>query len=170
MTDAGGRSDTQTFQFVAIYDPEGGFVTGGGWITSPVGAYVSDTSLTGKANFGFVSKYQQGSSVPTGQTQFQFKLADLKFHSDVYDWLVVANHKAQFKGSGTINGAGDYGFMIRVIDENLTPSVSDDLFRVKIWDKSTGDSVVYDNLMGDSDDADPTTAIGGGSIVIHNGN
>jgi hypothetical protein len=42
-----------------------------------------------------------------------------------------------------------------------------DLFRIKIWDKDNGDMVVYDNELGGADDADPTTAIGGGSIVIH---
>ena len=33
-----------------------GFVTGGGWINSPVGAYVPDPELAGRANFGFVFK------------------------------------------------------------------------------------------------------------------
>ncbi len=41
-----------------------------------------------------------------------------------------------------------------------------DKFRIKIWDKATG-NIVYDNLMGATDEADPTTVIGGGSIVIH---
>ena len=41
-----------------------------------------------------------------------------------------------------------------------------DKFRIKIWDKST-DTVVYDNMLGASDTADPATEIGGGSIVIH---
>ena len=41
-----------------------------------------------------------------------------------------------------------------------------DRFRIKIWDKAT-DEIICDNQMGDSDTSDPTTAIGGGSIVIH---
>ena len=44
-----------------------------------------------------------------------------------------------------------------------------DKFRIKIWDKDDGDAVVYDNQIGDADDADLTTAIGGGSIKIHKG-
>ncbi len=153
---------------LAVYDPEGGFVTGGGWINSPAGAYAPDPDLTGKANFGFVSKYKKGATVPTGQTEFQFKVADLNFKSDSYDWLVVAGPKAKYKGAGTINGGGNYGFMLFAIDEGLTPSTDVDLFRIKIWDKNN-DEVVYDNQMDDSDDADPTTAIGGGSIKIHKG-
>jgi len=42
-----------------------------------------------------------------------------------------------------------------------------DKFRIKIWNKDNGDAVVYDNQMGADDQVDPTTALGGGSIVIH---
>ena len=151
---------------LTVYNPEGGFVTGGGWIASPEGAYTDAPTLSGRANFGFVSKYQKGASTPTGQTEFQFKVADLNFHSDNYEWLVVAGARAQYKGTGTINGIGNYGFMLTAIDEKLTPSTDVDMFRIKIWDKDT-DVVVYDNQTGAGDDADPTTGIGGGSIVIH---
>jgi hypothetical protein len=81
--------------------------------------------------------------------------------------LVVAGPKAQFKGTGTINGAGNYGFMLTAVDAALTPSTEVDLFRIKIWDRDNGDTIVYDNQMGADDDADPATAIGGGPIVIH---
>lgn len=57
--------------------------------------------------------------------------------------------------------------MLSAIDEKLTPSTDVDLFRIRIWDKENGDVIVYDNQIGDPDDADATTAIGGGSIVIH---
>jgi hypothetical protein len=40
-----------------------------------------------------------------------------------------------------------------------------DKFRIKIWDKATG-NVVYDNMLGASDTSTPTTVIGGGSIQI----
>jgi hypothetical protein len=169
VTDKDGDFSESIFQYIVVYDPEGGFVTGGGWIDSPEEAYAPDPSLTGKASFGFVSKYKKGATVPTGETEFQFKVADLNFHSDSYDWLVVARHKAMYKGVGTINGAGNYGFMISAIDEKLTPSTDADLFRIKIWDKDSEDVVVYDNQMGAEEDADPTTAIGGGSIVVHTG-
>ncbi len=151
---------------LAVYDPSAGFVTGGGWITSPVGAYTANPSLTGKANFGFVSKYQKGQSTPDGNTEFQFQAAGLNFHSTSYDWLVIAGPKAQYKGSGTINGTGDYGFILTAMDGSLNGGGGVDKFRIKIWDKASG-VTVYDNQMGASDTADPTTVIGGGSIVIH---
>jgi len=151
---------------VVAYDPNAGFVTGGGWINSPVGAYPADASKVGKANFGFVSKYKKGSTVPTGETEFQFKVADLNFHSTSYDWLVVSGAKAQYKGSGTLNGAGDYGFLLSAVDGQLNGGGGVDKFRMKIVNKSTG-AVVYDNQMGASDTTTATTAIAGGSIVIH---
>ena len=153
-----------SFQYVVVFDPNGGFVTGGGWITSPAGAYSADPALTGKANFGFVAKYQKGTSVPAGNTQFQFQAGGLSFESTSYEWLVIAGAKAQFKGTGTINDAGAYSFLLTASDGDRTGS--SDRFRIKIWDKNTS-SIVYDNQMNASDTADPTTALGGGSIVIH---
>jgi PKD repeat protein len=165
VTDKDGASGSAVFQYVVVYDPDGGFVTGGGWINSPAGAYVPNPSLIGKATFGFVSKYKKGANVPTGNTEFQFKVANLNFHSESYQWLVVAGAKAQYKGTGTINGNGNYGFILTAIDGDLKGTT--DKFRIKIWDKDNNDTIVYDNLLAAPDDSDPTTVIGGGSIVIH---
>ena len=159
-----GVSNTQIFQYVVVYNPDGGFVTGGGWINSPAGAYASDPALTGKANFGFVSKYKKGATIPTGQTQFQFKAGNLNFHSSAYDWLVIAGARAQYKGTGTINGSGEYKFILTAIDGQVNGGGGVDKFRIKIWNDA---GVVYDNMMNAAEDAEPTTAIGGGSIVIH---
>ena len=168
VTDDEGDSGTSIFQFIVIYDPSGGFVSGGGWIDSDAGAYVEDPTIAGKATFGFVSKYQNGQNTPIGNTQFSFKIADLKFKSTEYDWLVVAGSNAQFKGTGTINGQGNYGFQLFGFDADVNTNDShfDDKFRIKIWDKNNGDVIVYDNEIGLPDD-EPTTIIGGGSIIIH---
>jgi PKD repeat protein len=157
VSDDDGGAGTSVFQYVVVYDPAGGFVTGGGWIDSPEGAYVADPQLTGKANFGFVSKYKKGATIPTGNTEFQFKAGDLNFHSDTYEWLVVnqAGTNAQFKGSGTINGEGDYKFMLWAGDDDP------DTFRIKIWEEDDlgNETVVYDNGFDQE--------IGGGSIKVH---
>lgn len=175
VTDDDGDSDESAFRYIVVYDPEGGFVTGGGWIQSPEGAYTLDPSLTGKANFGFVSKYKKGANVPTGNTQFQFKVADLKFHSDTYQWLVVSGARARYKGVGVINGEGEYKFLLTAVDADINPndSIGVDRFRIKIWveDDQGNETVVYDNGLGAEDYPDDptvgTTEIGGGSIVIH---
>jgi hypothetical protein len=165
-TDAVSNTGDTACILLAVYDPNGGFVTGGGWITSPQGAYTIEPSLTGKATFGFVSKYPKGATVPTGQTEFQFRLANLNFHSESYQWLVVAGPKAQYKGVGTINGTGNYGFMLTTIDGQINGGGGIDKFRIKIWDKAT-DTIVYDNQIGAVDTDDPNTVLSGGSIVIH---
>ncbi len=171
LTDACNQSSAEyPFQYVVVYDPTGGFVTGGGWIMSQPGSYRPEVSLTGKAHFGFESKYQRGANIPTGNTEFKFQAGSMNFKSISYEWLVVAGSKAQYKGVGTINGSGNYGFMLTAVDGNLKTPASADLFRIKIWDKNNGDGVVYDNQHGASDNDAPSTQIGGGSIVIHNPN
>jgi hypothetical protein len=160
---------------LVIYDPEGGFGTGGGWIMSPEGACqfgACEHDTIGKASFGFVSKYKPGATEPTGQTEFQFRAGNLNFHSSSYDWLVIAGARAQYKGVGTINGGGEYKFMLTAIDADVNDSDSHDVdrFRIRIWeeDESGTEMVVYDNGLGaELDDDDAMTEIGGGSIKIH---
>ncbi len=167
ITDKDGGSGTCTYQYVVVFET-GSFVTGGGWINSPPGAYTANPALTGKATFGFVSKYQKGSTTVIGNTEFQFVAGNLNFKSSSYDpaSLVIAGAKAMYSGSGTINGAGDYGFRVSAIDGDVNGGGGVDKFRIKIWNKATS-AVVYDNQLGGGDFADPTTAIAGGNIVIH---
>lgn len=154
------------FQSVVTYDPDGGFVTGGGWIWSPAGASTLNPLAEGKATFGFVSKYQKGANVPTGNTEFQFQAGNLNFKSKVYEWLVISGGtKAQYKGSGTINGSGDFGFMLTATDGDKLSTPGPDRFRIRIWVKTSGD-IVYDNQIGAGDTADPVMSVHG-SIVIH---
>jgi alpha-tubulin suppressor-like RCC1 family protein len=171
VTDDDG-AQSAVFNYVVVYDAAGGFVTGGGWVDSPNGACAwsgcaVDGSTTGKASFGFVAKYQKGATVPSGDTEFQFKSGNLSFVSTAYQWLVVAGARAQYKGDGTINGQGQYGFLLTAIDGQAVGGGGVDKFRLKIWDRTDNDRVVYDNQLGVPDGADPTTSLGGGSIVLH---
>lgn len=167
VSDAEGSVGESSFEFVAVYDPHGGFVTGGGWFDSPAGAYVEDPALTGRGIFAFSARYSFFKDEPRGNTIFKFLRGRLVFRTTDYDWLVISDgNKAQFRGSGRINGRGDYGIMVTTIDAWRTPGVHRDLLRVRIWDKSDG-TVVYDNQIGDPGDADPTTPIRFGAIVVH---
>jgi len=151
-----GEPDISTLNYVIAYDPDGGFVTGGGWIDSPEGAYKLDETLSGKATFGFVSKLKKGATVPTGNSEFVFEAGDLNFHSSSYQGLVVTGSDyARFKGLGTINGEGDYRFMVWAGDGDT------DTFRIRIWeeDERGTETDLYDNGFDQE--------IGGGSIVIH---
>ena len=164
VTDLAGASDTwDEEELVIVYDPDGGFVTGGGWINSPPGAYKPNPSMTGKANFGFVSKYEKGKSTPSGNTTFKFKAGGLNFKSESYEWLVISQNDstAMFKGRGAINGnmapyGQPYKFMIWAAD-----SVPD-TFRIKIWYEEIGDEmIVYDNGV--------SQPLQGGKIMIQKG-
>lgn len=150
---------------LAVYDPTSGFVTGKGWINSPPGAYVPDPAMTGKVSFSFVSKFLKGTTVPTGETEFLFKGVDFTFHSDRYEWFVIAGPKAQFKGVGTMNGQGEYGFILTVSDGELNGK-GQDRFRIRIWETATGVQV-YDSQPGSPDMDDPAAELSGGSITIH---
>jgi hypothetical protein len=160
-TDASSNSGASECMLLAVYDPGAGFVTGGGWIASPAGAFTAEPSLTGKATFGFVSRYKKGASTPEGNTEFRFQAAGLNFHSSAYDYLVISQGgtNAQFKGSGTINGmaapdGSPFKFMTWATDG------SPDTFRIRIWWEFSGqEQTVYDNGFGHP--------LGGGSIVIH---
>ena len=164
ITDDDGGAVTALFEYVVIFDPNGGFVTGAGWFESPAGALRADPTLMGMARFGFVSKYMKGASVPSGNTNFNFSVGELSFHSEAYTWLVITQGgtTAQFKGSGTINGSlapngEEYKFIIWANDG------APDTFRIKIWWEDGGsEMVVYDNGFDQ--------AVGGGNIKIHSGN
>jgi hypothetical protein len=164
-------SASETPAYLVVYDPSAGFVTGGGWIDSPAGSCLwtgcsAGGGTIGKASFGFVSRYQKGTTVPTGSTEFRFQAGNLDFSSTTYQWLVVAGARAQYKGEGTIGGTGAYGFLLTAIDGALAGGGGPDRFRIKIWNKASG-VVVYDNQAGQAEDSDAATVLGGGSIVIH---
>ncbi len=69
--------------------------------------------------------------------------------------MVTESNYARFKGTGTINGAGEYKFHLWAGDADP------DTFRIKIWteDEFGIETVKYDNGFDQ--------AIDGGSIVIH---
>ena len=160
-------------------NPERAFVTGNGWIYSPAGAYVPNPTLKGKATFEFDHKYKKGATIPADNVRFQFKIASMDFKAvrmDFkaihYDWFIVSGPLAKYKGTGTINGVGKYGFLLSATDGDFNRDGTNkfrikdtDKFRIQIWDTTTN-AIVYDNQMGDPQDAKPTKKIGGGSIVI----
>lgn len=168
IDDDGGR-DQESLQYVVVYDPDGGFATGGGVIDSPPNAFTpgdtTDPDVVGQALFGFVSKYKPGAVAPAGSTMFRFHAAGLSFSSDAYEWLVISGTRAQYKGTGVVNGVGGFRFILTAVDGDGAATPGPDRFRIKIWNAATG-AVVYDNQAGDPDDALARTAIGAGQITI----
>jgi hypothetical protein len=164
--DDGGEATRAASGYLVVYDPGAGFVTGGGWINAPAGAYDADPSATGKATFGFDVRYQEGAPVPGGDLQFQFGAGTLRFESTAYQWLVVAGARATFRGEGMLNGVGGFGVLVTVIDGGNPAGHTTDAIRIRIWDLSTG-GVVFDNRREEDEDSDAATGMGGGNAVIH---
>jgi hypothetical protein len=97
----------------------------------------------------------------------QLEIGDqLHLHSKTQDWLIVSGAKAQYQGTGFLEGRTDEViFQVTVIDGQLTGGGGTDKIRVQIWLTSTG-ALIYDNQPGAPNGADPTTPIGGGKTVI----
>jgi hypothetical protein len=158
-TDTTTGTQTEEYAYVVVYDPAGGFVTGGGFIDSPAGALASDPSWKGKANFGFVSKYKKDATAPDGETEFQ--AGSLNFHSTGYQYLVItgtstSGYTAEYRGTGRIQGRdGTFSFRVTLFDGVKTGKP--DAFRIRITD--AGGGTVYDN--------GTDQAMSGGSIVVH---
>lgn len=160
IRDDDGDSDTRLASGqVLVYDAAAGWVTGGGWVASRVGA--NALAPTVRLTFAFVARYQPGSSVPTGSADFKLNVGNLDFRSTSLDWMVMNGGSALLHGRGTVNGVGDYEFAVVAIDGAAT-----DAIRVQIRNRLTG-AIAYDNRPGESLDAARVTPLGGGGIQLH---
>ena len=153
---------------VVIYDPNGGYTYGGGWYESPAGALVGNPSTNGKASYGFTMNYFKNATNPKGETQFELKVGSFEFNALNFDYLVISNSMAQFKGTGKIiGGQSGVGFIMTVVDGELDGTGIDKI-RMKIYNKNNG-KIIYDNQPGASDAALPVHAVGTNSIVVISG-
>ncbi|MBN1983035.1 MAG: hypothetical protein JW795_15995 [Chitinivibrionales bacterium] len=135
----------------AVYNPEGGFATGGGWIN----VTNLDEGNIGRANFGFIAKYKDNSA--TGNLEFQYNAGSINLQSKQIDWLVISSVSAQFEGLGTIkNKPGLYKFRISCTDNGGNQKT--DKFTIKIWDASDDENtLIYKALNQD---------LAGGNILV----
>jgi len=117
-----------TQAILVVFNPEGGFVTGGGWILPANDG--KNTHPDNRANFGFNAKYK-GDGV-TGNLEFRCSdgYIDLK-SSSIEQLVITAGRIAQFKGQASVNGQDGYQFFVKVVD-NGEPG-SNDTFEIQIW-------------------------------------
>lgn len=169
----GLASASAVLQYVVVFDPNGGFVAGGGWFTSTEDDCAEEVcgGATGRATFGFLSKYVAGRTTPTGNTEFQFRAGDLQFASTSYDALIVGGNRAQYWGRGTVNGATGYTFRLTAVDGQVAGADGTvDKFRIEIWQSGAGPvgtgARIYDNQWDAPQGAQLATAIEGGNISI----
>lgn len=158
VTDKDGDSDSEVgYGRVVVYDAAAGWVTGGGWVESAVGAY--NAAATGsKLTFTVDARYTSATTI-TGRLDFKVSGGRLDFRSTTLDWMVISSGVARLQGRGTLNGAGDYAFEIIAVDGSSTDAV-----RIRVWNATTN-AVVFDSKPGAATDA--TTSLSGGSFQIH---
>jgi PKD repeat protein len=166
VTDSAGNVVTTTTvggadAHVVVFDAGAGHVTGGGWFNSPAGSS-ANPAYVGRASFAFNAQYHGDSATPDGQ--LQFRVGRLNFHSSSFEWLVVNAAKAQFRGTGTVNGRGTFAFLLTIIDGRRAGGA--DMVRMTIWDPGT-DFVLYDSGGTAGDDDDSLHVLGGGDVTIH---
>jgi hypothetical protein len=159
VADGRGGVDTARTK-VMVYDPDG-WVTGGGWVSSPAGAYAASSMLTGKLTFSLTVKYQTGASAPSGTFEAKMSSAKLEFRATSFEWLVIDGAKFSMVGRGTINGGGDYAFSVSGED-----GASEDSIRICVWNRATG-VMAYDNRAGSSAQGTAMALLGGGSLQVH---
>ena len=126
--DDDGDWDSVVLGELFVFDPDT-FVTGGGWVSSPPGAWVASPSMVGKATFGFVVRYDRTGAV-RGSLEFQLHKG-LALHSSEFDYLLIDDGIAQFTGSGAVNGRPGYDFMVIAADERYA-GANRDLFFINI--------------------------------------
>lgn len=162
VTDDDLASGTSQFMYIVVYNPGGGFLTGAGRYNAPIGSIPAEPTRSGITMFRTNAKYVN--NVLAGSTRMNFRDGQyvFDFDSTSYDWLVITNgNQAQLRGTGTVNGSGNYTFQLTALDTTT------DTIRIKIWETATS-LVVYDNQIGAPDNAIPTTSLTNGNIKVHN--
>ena len=115
--------------FLVVYNPEGGFATGGGWIGPEDDGL--NTYPNVRANFGFNAKYRQ--DLPTGHIEFRYSDGYIDLMSTSIEQLVITgSNLAQFKGWARVNGEEGNWFFAKAVD-NGEANTGVDTFEIKIW-------------------------------------
>jgi hypothetical protein len=154
----GGTSAPAFYRYVIVYDPAGGFTTGGGF-------YTVSGQGNRKAHFTFDVSFANRGTVPNGSVQFWIPGGEMRFESTAIEMLVVSGNRAQFWGTGTLNGVAAR-FRVTVIDGQASGhDGAPDAIRIELWDAS-GATVLYDTQPGAARDAAVTTPTDGGNIRI----
>ncbi len=133
-------SAAETQSILVVFNPNGGFVTGGGWI-------MKDGK---KTNFGFNAKYHAD-----GYLQGEFTLVDksnetpIQIKSNALNWLVVRNSTSStFSGICQVNGTNSLDLEVDMHDYN-------------------GCGLQDDIAITISDSYSASGPLSGGNIIIH---
>ena len=155
----GGTSAPAVFRYVVVYDPAGGSTTGNGFYTVP-------GQGNRKTHFTFDASFPGGGTVPNGAVRLWIPGGEMNFEGTAIEMLVVSGNRAQFWGTGTLNGApARFRITAEAGQAGGGRRGAADAIRIELWDAS-GTTVLYDTQPGAAQDAPVTTAIDGGNIRI----
>lgn len=135
--DNAGNVGVYQCAMLAVYDPSGGFVTGGGLLQAPAGRSI----------FALVARYFHNQTTPTGL--FQFRNATQYLRSTSLSWLVTTGNTATLRGVGEWNNTPGFTF------EAIATSANPDTLSLKVWTPSG----TLLNLT--------PTPLSGGQIIVH---
>jgi hypothetical protein len=160
----GSSFGSSTFSPLVVFDPNAGSLTGGGWFNSPLGAFPANPSFIGKIHFDADVKFEKKTTQLKGSAKVSLPGADFKLTT--FSWLSIIGSRVQTAGTGTLNGASGYGFLLTGIDGKIDGKKLPDKVRIKIWKQSTG-QIIYDSQMDAPDSAAAALVLGGGNMTIH---
>ena len=148
------NSDATASAQLVVYNPQAGFVTGGGWIACDDSV---DRRRPARISFGFNARYRRGQ--PQGHLQVCYWDRSIRLSSTSIELLIISdNGTAQFAGQARVNGERGYWFSVTAAD-NGKRGRGVDTFAIDIW--APGQS---------PDDAPAESASGtlrGGNIQLH---
>ena len=138
-----------------------GWLSGGGAIESPAGAWSRAPGASGPASFGIAVRHVGDSRVPTGFAALTFEAGNLDFRSAGFDWLLFVGGIGTAAGWGTLNGVDGYSFKVMAADGGPDDGGA---LRMRIWLSATA-AVIYDSEPFGRGDV-PTSPIARGSVTV----
>lgn len=176
--------------YVHVFNPQAGFVTGSGWLTTPANPDFELMQASSRVQWALVAKYKpKTEDVAQGSLMLLLESGPAIFHStNVEDGsLVITGNQAFYRGQGTlsyISGSGGmttdprkFAYLVSATDGNFQGAKAEDRLRILIWElkaDGTRGAGVYDNQPACStnldENASACAAIGGGNITIHTPN
>ncbi|WP_198661663.1 thrombospondin type 3 repeat-containing protein [Lewinella sp. IMCC34183] len=132
---------------VMCTDPTDKYADGKGTFKSPSGSLFSLLNLFGDAHYDFAGKYAADGSI-AGHFNLDLNWSDYHFRSTKVDWMTISGDYGKMKGSGKVNGAGNFTFVITFEDNFSLLGLGFDKMRVQLWDEDQDHKLVYDNIKG----------------------
>lgn len=152
----GGTAQANTLEVVT--DPAAGWLQGSGRHYVPAGAVKGQPTVEGSASFSLTARYQSPTNL-RGQLTYRLRGAGFTFTATNYQWLVVADSQFQLAGTGQVNGAGTYAFLLTGTDGQAAGGDGIDRLRLKVWEPSPGGQLVFDSTLNPAATDDINSAL-----------